>query len=403
LSYIKINTIQRPENSTSTQALADLSLQTEDFDMAIIGGGLAGLSTAIQLARKNYHVVLFEKEQYPFHKVCGEYISLESWNFLIGLGLDLQKLGPSKIDKLEISSPSGKTIHHPLVPGGFGISRYLLDYSLQEIAKQAGVRIEENCKVTDVRFEEERFELVTASGNYSAKVAAGCYGKRSNLDIRWKRPFAIARKNKLNNYVGVKYHVKSLQATGIISLHNFSGGYCGLVKIEGDKFCLCYLTNARNLQQVKGNIHDLEQRILSQNPQLKDILATATVLYREPLTISQISFDPKSQVEDHMLMIGDAAGMITPLCGNGMSMALHASKLAAKTSDRFLKGEIARSEMEKAYTRAWKRQFSRRLMAGRLIQRLFGSSRLTNLFVALVKPFPGLVGFLIRQTHGESF
>ncbi|MBC7511814.1 MAG: FAD-dependent oxidoreductase, partial [Ferruginibacter sp.] len=51
---------------------------TQQYDITIIGGGLAGLALAIQLVKKGYSVALFEKEQYPFHKVCGEYISLES-------------------------------------------------------------------------------------------------------------------------------------------------------------------------------------------------------------------------------------------------------------------------------------------------------------------------------------
>jgi flavin-dependent dehydrogenase len=66
------------------------------YDVAIIGGGLGGLSLAIQLARKNFSVILFEKEKYPFHKVCGEYISMESWGFLEDLGLPLSDLRTTK-------------------------------------------------------------------------------------------------------------------------------------------------------------------------------------------------------------------------------------------------------------------------------------------------------------------
>ena len=60
----------------------------QTFDVAIIGGGLAGLSLSIQCSRAGYTAILFEKEKYPFHKVCGEYISFESWNFINDLGLD---------------------------------------------------------------------------------------------------------------------------------------------------------------------------------------------------------------------------------------------------------------------------------------------------------------------------
>ena len=60
-------------------------------------------------------------------------------------------------------------------------------------------------------------------------------------------------------------------------------------------------------------------------------------------------------MENHVLMIGDAAGMITPLCGNGMSMALHGSKIAAVHIHDFLQDNITREEMEKQYSLQWNR------------------------------------------------
>ena len=102
-------------------------------------------------------------------------------------------------------------------------------------------------------------------------------------------------------------------------------------------------------------------------------------------------------------MIGDAAGMITPLCGNGMSMALHGSKLAADVVNLFLQGQVSRTEMEEKYTRQWQQHFFRRLKAGRMIQRLFGNRWLTGFFIGLMKQFPKMADLLIRQTHGKSF
>ncbi len=78
-------------------------------------------------------------------------------------------------------------------------------------------------------------------------------------------------------------------------------------------------------------------------------------LYDEPLTISRISFNKKTQIENHVLMIGDTAGLIAPLCGNGMSMALHSSKLAFEEIDLFLQGRINRYEMEIQYTQQWEK------------------------------------------------
>src|ERR1051325_9877761 len=97
------------------------------YDIAVVGGGLAGLSLSIQLAKKGYSVVLFEKEKYPFHRVCGEYISRESWNFLENLGYPLSDLDLPMINNLIVSAPDGKFIEQSLPLGGFGISRYKID------------------------------------------------------------------------------------------------------------------------------------------------------------------------------------------------------------------------------------------------------------------------------------
>jgi flavin-dependent dehydrogenase len=163
------------------------------------------------------------------------------------------------------------------------------------------------------------------------------------------------------------------------------------------------MTTAINLKRFKGDVPQMEREVLFKNPNLKKIFQSCTVLTPFPVSISQINFDKKSPVEKGVLMIGDAAGTIPPLCGNGMSMALHSSKLAAPLVAAYLDGTLSREQMEKEYTRAWNGEFSRRLYAGRLIQRFFGRSWLTNGFVALFRIFPRLSSFAIRQTHGKPF
>lgn len=373
------------------------------YDLAVIGGGLAGLSLSIQIARAGYSVILFEKEKYPFNRVCGEYISNESWNFLESLGLDLNALNVSRIKRLQVSDCKGKYFEQQLQLGGFGISRYLLDHQLALVAKENNVLVLEQTRVNETSFINNEFTIKTTNGNYRAKLAAGSFGKRSNLDIKWKRPFAMAKNNKLNNYIGIKYHIKYNFPEDLISLHNFNNGYCGISKVEGDKYCLCYLTTAHNLRRNSNNIKEMERNILSVNPHLKKIFTECEMICKEPVTISQISFDKKNLVQDHVLMIGDAAGMITPLCGNGMSMALHASKIAAEQVGNFLQGTISIEAMEKNYSDKWNTLFAARLKMGRRLQRLFYSEWLMTLMIRLGKMFPSLTRYLIKKTHGTSF
>jgi menaquinone-9 beta-reductase len=373
------------------------------YDTAIIGGGLAGLALSIKLSKAGHSVILFEKEQYPFHKVCGEYISLESWDYLRSLGLPLEEMNLPMIGRLQVSGINGKMIEQKLPLGGFGISRYKIDNMLAEIAISCGVKLMEETKVNDVLVSGKEFQIHTSRGNYQARLASGSYGKRSNLDVRWNRKFSIAGANKLNNYIGVKYHVHADYPSDTIGLHLFPNGYCGIVKVEDEKWNLCYLTTAANLKASHGNISEMEADILCRNPNLKKIFTRAKKIQKEPVTISQISFDKKSQVENHILMVGDAAGMITPLCGNGMSMALHASKIAARSIQDFLSGKIKREELENEYSKKWQQLFRSRLRTGRRIQRLFNNAALTGLVIGTAKIFPSIIRTMVKHTHGRPF
>ena len=374
----------------------------ELYDVGIVGGGLAGLTLAIQAAQQGLSVVLFEKEQYPFHKVCGEYISNESWNYLERCGVPLSKWNLPQINKLHISDNSGKQYNFQLPLGGFGISRYKLDNELFEIAVKLGVKTFTQTKVNDVQEVNGQFTICTDDHTCKVKVVVGSFGKRTNLDVKWKRRFIQQKPSKISNYIGVKYHLKYPQPIDTISLHNFNNGYCGISAIEDGQYCCCYLTTATNLAKAGNSIDRMEKELLSTNKQLAHIFSTAEILYKQPLTISQISFEKKEQVINHILFVGDAAGMITPLCGNGMSMAMNASELALIQIKRFLNNEISRAEMEEAYTKSWQKQFAFRTAIGRLVQRLFGGTT-TGLFLKLMNKLPFIAAKLIQQTHGKPF
>lgn len=130
------------------------------YDIAIIGGGLAGLTSAIHLKKEGFKVIVIEKSNYPKHKVCGEYISNEVWIYLQQIGLKLDSLQPAKIDTLHFSLKSGKEIEMKLPLGGFGISRYSLDFYLYNVAQSLGVIIIQDT-VQEVLFDSDTFKIFT--------------------------------------------------------------------------------------------------------------------------------------------------------------------------------------------------------------------------------------------------
>lgn len=372
------------------------------YDVAIVGGGLAGLASAILLRQKGHGVILFEKESYPYHKVCGEYISMESWDFLLSLGLPLPEWNLPRIDTLQLTAPNGKLFTTRLPLGGFGVSRYKLDHALAQLAKASGVHLLEKTRVDEIK-RGEGFMVHFNRQTVQAKLCLAAFGKRSNLDVKWKRPFLLQQNKRLNNYVGVKFHVKATWPVNLIGLHNFENGYCGISKIEGDIYCLCYMTRAENLQRCNNNIVTMQEKILYKNPHLRKLFTSSEVIQGFPVTISQVSFAQKSTVENGILMLGDTAGMITPLCGNGMSIALHTAKIAANLGYAFLQGKLSQKEMELKYRQEWQSQFAFRLRSGRALQAFFGSNRLSNGFVSLFRTAPFLASPIIRLTHGKPF
>ncbi|GAA4361139.1 NAD(P)/FAD-dependent oxidoreductase [Hymenobacter saemangeumensis] len=372
------------------------------MEVLLIGGGLAGLAAALDLAGRGHQVALVERKAYPFHRVCGEYVSNEVLPYLRRLGADPAPLGPAAIERFELSSPRGRLLHAPLDLGGFGVSRYALDDFLYRRALALGVTFYLPATVTEVAFDaaaDEHLVRLADGRELRARVVLGAYGKRANLDRQLQRAFFQQR----SPYLGVKYHLRLPGfARNVIALHNFADGYAGISAIEDDKLCFCYLTTRANLKQ-HGSIPALEQQVLARNPRLREVFNAAEVLYPQPEVINEISFAPKQPVEAHVLMCGDAAGLITPLCGNGMAMALHGAALAAAEVHQFLTTPQSRSALEDSYARHWRQQFGSRLRVGRAVQGLFGAPILSELAVGSLRFWPAAVQALMRRTHGQPF
>lgn len=369
------------------------------YDVIIVGGGLAGLTSAIMLGRSKARVLLIEKKQYPFHKVCGEYVSNETLGFLKSIGFDPMQHGAAAISHLKLSTPSGKTFCSGLDMGGFGLSRYVLDEALYNLARAAGAQAL-HAKVHEIKREGETYQVQVANGDlYTCSFVIGSYGKRTLLDRTLDRGFMKER----SGFMAVKYHLLAREPDNEIALHAFRGGYCGLVKIEEEKYNLCYLYKRdTSFTSVKS----LEEQVLSRNPQLEKIFSTSRFSPAKPEVISEISFAQKKLVEDGVFMLGDTAGLIAPLCGNGMAMAIHSAKLLCDilTGAGVLGKKLTAVErlwVQELYTGAWRRNFGARMRLGRALQPLFLNPLINEISVRTLHAFPVIRKKVVESTHGK--
>lgn len=366
-------------------------------DVVIIGGGLAGLTSAIHLSLQGLHVRLFEKEVYPHHKVCGEYLSKEILPYLQSLNIYLSELKPVDIDNLVYTTSKGKPVKANLGLGGLGISRFSLDNFLYTKAIAHGVEVIHET-VTEVSFVNGKFKSVTGENVYESDFVLGAFGKRSVLDKRMKRDFI----EKRSEWLAVKAHyAHDTYPSDTVSLHNFKGGYCGLSKTETGVINVCYLATFGSFKKHKDP-EDFKREVLCKNPFLNSFFEIAIPLFEKNLTIAQVSFEKKSLVQDHVIMMGDAGGLIHPMCGNGMAMAIHSAKMASEAVLRFYQsGNLHRREIEQEYIRKWKRNFNKRIITGRFLQKIMLNPTLEKYSQNIVKSFPALLPAIIRNTHGS--
>ena len=370
-------------------------MKTKD-EISIIGGGLAGLIAAIDLSKRNFSVLLFEKNDYPKHKVCGEFISNEVLPYLKYLDLDIESLNPTKINKTQLSTHSGKTIESDLPLGGFGISRFALDNYLYTTFLELGGKVVKEV-VTKVGFFNDDFTVFTQNNDiYTSKIVLGAFGKRSNLDMQLHRKF-IKQKSP---WLAVKAHYSGDFPNDLVGLHNFNGGYCGVSKVENNAINICYLVKYNSFKKFK-DIKDFQKNVMYKNKNLETIFKKSKIIFKKPLTISQISFEDKPKIENHMLMIGDAAGLIHPLCGNGMAMAIHSAKISSELVSSFLQHKISRTDLESKYQAIWQKTFQKRINFGKFLSKLLLNSYLSKITMYLLITFPFLLPIIIKKTHGK--
>ncbi len=370
-------------------------INSSDCDIIVIGGGLAGLTTALHLSKNNVKVCLIEKNPIPNHKVCGEYVSNEVLPYLNKLGIDPFAHGATAIEKFTITDCNGTSLNAALPLGGFGISRFAFDNLIYKAVQKTTTVIFDT--VTTIDFKKDYFTIKTKNGqSLNAEFVVGAFGKRSNLDVSMKRKFI----SQHSPWLAVKNHYEYDFPKNKVALHNFKGGYCGLSKTETNVVNACYLTTLKSFKKY-NDINSFQLMEMSRNPYLKDFFDTAKPLFEKPLAISQISFEKKSTIEDHVFMVGDTAGLIHPLCGNGMAMAIGSAKIFCNLYLKARnKGPINRAELEKAYSLCWAAEFNKRMKTGRWIQKTVQYPFWLKLGFLTANTFPSLIPHIIAKTHG---
>ncbi len=365
--------------------------------VTIVGGGLAGLSLAILLGREGVPTTVLEQADYPRHKVCGEYVSRESLPFLERLGIPLADHALPQIDRFTLTTPYGWRSSCRLRPGGFGISRFLLDDLLARQARACGVRLLTDTRVRHIRQDTDAgpFLLQTARGDVlTSRLVVGAFGRLSGLTGP-TRPDAA-------KFFGVKYHILDGPAADQIEIHHFPGGYCGISRVEADRYCLCYLAAADRLRPFRGDIAAFEASVLTANPFLRRWLDAPRAM--DGVRTAQLRFGVPNPALTPYPVLGDAAGFIPPLTGNGMSLAFRSAHALFPALMKALE-HPASPRLALSTNHAYIRHYlDRRIRRGIFLQQLLLLSHPpVNRLLSYALTHLPILPLLARQAVGASF
>lgn len=107
-------------------------------------------------------------------------------------------------------------------------------------------------------------------------------------------------------------------------------------------------------------------------------------------------------MERDVLMVGDAGGLMFPLAGDGIAMALRSGIVAAEHGGRYLAGELDAADMLHGYAAQWEREFGARLRLGRHLQPILLEPRWAALGLRVVNGIPALGNYLVSHTRDSE-
>jgi menaquinone-9 beta-reductase len=367
--------------------------------VAIIGGGPAGSTLAALLASRGIDVALIDRDRFPRDKLCGEFLSYDALPILdlLGAGETIARQGAAEIRVCRVLSANGKRdLTFELTHAARGVSRLLLDETLFRTAVAKGARGYDGWTASALQTDrvtisrgEEKLEL-------RAKVVAGAWGRWGRFDAQLGRPFV---RDRVHRHFGFKRHYRATGAAATsIDLLSFRDGYLGVSPIEDGMINICGLVHADRLAGHRGRWDAFVEALRGEAPHLERLFASHTPAQEEFLSCEPVIFRGKSPVVDGVVMVGDAAGIIDPLAGNGMAMGLQSALLAALTIERILGGADRVAALD-AYAERHRQHFASRIRWSRLIGRLLSKPRLLE--AGLAMGTGGMGRALTARTRGS--
>ncbi|HEX2271099.1 MAG TPA: FAD-dependent monooxygenase [Pyrinomonadaceae bacterium] len=383
-----------------------LKQHNDNYDAIVAGGGPAGASAAIHLARGGVRVLLIEQKKFPRAKLCGEFISPECWDHFEKLGVAgaMKSAGPALLEETIFYSSKG---HHVAVPskwfGGrsaFGLSRAVMDEVLLRGAQRDGVTVLEGTSIAEPIVDKGSVAGVRVKTNnghdeYRAPITVDATGRARILSRKIDQ-----RNGKRPSLVAFKAHLHNTRVTpGACEIYFYPGGYGGLSTVEAGTSNLCFIIAAEHVKRCDSDPNRVMREFVMKNRRAAYTLESAAPC-SEWLSASWERFGrQRPSPAPGLLAIGDSAAFIDPFTGSGMLMAFESGELAARTILRHQNSSF--TALADAYTASYNQTFAPRLRICGLLRRAAFNPRLAELGIAICGASERFRSRLARSTRNS--
>lgn len=354
-----------------------------EVDVAIVGAGPAGATLAALLAQRGARVAVFDRDLFPRDKLCGEFLSYDALPLLepLGVAAAIDRAGAPHIERCRVIS-SHRTYEFALPHAARGVSRMFFDDLLLRTAASCGAIRRDGIIVSELP---------------AAKIVVGAWGRWGRFDQQLQRGFV---RDRAHRNFGFKRHYIAASQLDSIDLYSFKRGYLGVNAIEGGLTNICGLVHASRLAGHKGRWDAFVGQLRAEEPRLEALYAVHAPAQEGFLSSEPVIFRARSAVEGGVFMIGDASGVIDPLTGNGMAMAVQSALLAAPLLMRLLESPSKRIAIEDEYRRTHRAFFAPRIRWSRRIAALLSRPRLLDAAMAAVRT-PAAGELFLRRTRAS--
>lgn len=313
-----------------------------DCDVLISGGGPSGSALAFHLAKKGIKVIVVEAGKFPRDKVCGDGVSPIALAELNKMGItqtqkfakanEIKKVGLFlKTDQvfINLSKPEHLKFHARIIP------RIELDAMIYEAAKKAGASYMENCRVVKYNVTPNAAIVTVKNGreeqHVKAKLVVGADGSRSTI----ARQMHGSKPQDDYQLLGLRAYYNNVNGpTDRVDIYFSEEGFPGIFwmfpKGKNDANVGMAMIS-QTFPHKPGHIKKLLTDHIATHPEIAKRIGRGTLEAKMegwPITFFNAS---KKLVADRILLVGEAAGLINPLSGDGIQYALLSSRWAAET------------------------------------------------------------------------